>query len=69
MPVVTDDQDMMDLAALFDAQVLSTLEILKMMFDAEHVGMKTVNGLVDYWRYMSDRPANMEKDCARLFGA
>lgn len=69
VPVVTDDQDMKELAALFDTRVLSTLEVLRMMLDARHVDMKTINGMVGYWRYMSDRPANMEKDYTRLFGA
>jgi len=69
VPVVTDDLDMTELATVFEAKVLSTLEVLKIMLDHEHVDMKTIDGMVDYWRYMSDRPANMEKDYTRLFGA
>ena len=37
------------------------------MLDVEHVDMKTIDGMVSYWRYMSDLPANMDEDYARLF--
>ena len=58
---------MKKLATVFDAQVLSTLEVLKIMLDVEHVDMKTIDGMVSYWRYMSDHLANMDEDYARLF--
>jgi len=65
--VVTDDQDMTELAHAFDAKVMSTLDLLKLMLDCGHVTMKTVDGLIDYWRYIGDRPANLEQDYLRLF--
>ena len=67
IPVVTDDQDMTELANNFDANVISTLELLKIMLDCGHTDMKTIQGLVDYWHYTRDRPANLEADFARLF--
>ena len=39
---------MKELAAVFEAQVLSTLEVLKIMLDVEHVDMKTIDGMVSY---------------------
>jgi len=68
VPVVTDDQDMTELAVLFEVEVLSTLEVLKIMLDNDHVNMNTIEAIVDFWRHMSDWPANMEKDYTRLFG-
>lgn len=68
VPLATDDQDMTELAAVFEAEVLSTLEVLKIMLDNGHIEMWAIDGMVDYWRYMSDRPANMENDYDRLFG-
>ncbi len=68
VPVVTDDQDMIDLAKAFDAKVISTLELLKIMLDCGHTDMKTIDGICDYWRYISDLPANFKKDYKRLFG-
>jgi len=67
IPVVTDDQDMVELALAFDCQVMPTLELLKIMFDCGHTDMKTINGLIEYWLYIDDRPANLKKDFARLF--
>lgn len=68
VPVVTDDQDMTDLANAFDAQVMSTLELLKLMLDCGHTDMKTINGLVGYWQHISDMPANFKADFQRFFG-
>jgi len=67
IPVVTDDQDMVELAVAFDCKVMPTLELLKIMHDCGHTDMKTVNSLVEYWLYIGDRPANLKKDLARLF--
>lgn len=68
VPVVTDDQDMTDLAKAFEAEVMPTLELLKIMLDCGHTDMKTINGLVEYWKYFSDMPANFKSDFQRLFG-
>jgi predicted nuclease of predicted toxin-antitoxin system len=68
IPVVTDDQDMTSLANAFGAKVMPTLQLLKIMLDTGHVNMKTIDGLVDYWRYIKDKPANLEHDYQRLFG-
>jgi hypothetical protein len=67
-PVVTDDQDMTDLAKTFEAQIMPTLELLKIMLDCGHTDMKIINGLVEYWKYFSDTPANYREDYQRLFG-
>ena len=69
VPVVTDDQDMTKLAEAFDAKVMSTLELLKIMLDCGHTDMQTINGLVEYLKYFSDLPANFQTDYQRLFGA
>lgn len=68
VPVVTDDQDMTELAHTFEVQVMPTLELLKFMLDSGHTDMKTINNLVDYWKYFSDMPANFYADYKRLFG-
>ncbi len=67
IPVVTDDQDMTALADAFDAKVMPTLELLKIMLDCGHTDMKTIKGLCDYWRNFGDRPANLEANFRRLF--
>ena len=37
------------------------------MLDCGHTDMKTIDGLVDYWRHIGDRPANLDVDYERLF--
>ncbi|MCU7806071.1 MAG: DNA-binding protein [Candidatus Thiodiazotropha sp. (ex Lucinoma borealis)] len=67
LPVVTDDQDMTELAKTFDAQVMPSLELLKIMLDCDHTDMKVIDGLCNYWRYIADLPANFKFDYKRLF--
>jgi hypothetical protein len=67
VPVVTDDQDMVELADAFEAKSMPTLELLKIMLDSGHTCMKTINGLCAYWKHISDMPANFKKDYKRLF--
>lgn len=59
---------MTELAKFFDTKVLSTLELLKIILDCGHTDIKTINGLVEYWKYYSDLPANFQTDYKRLFG-
>lgn len=67
VPVVTDDQDMTTLAKAFDAKVMPTLELLKIMLECGHTDLKTIKALCEYWRQFGDRPANMDDDFKRLF--
>lgn len=68
VPVITDDQDMTQLAHEFGASVMPTLKLLKIMFDCGHTDMKNINALCDYWRYISDLPANFKTDFQLFFG-
>lgn len=68
VPVITDDQDMTALAQSFDVRVMSTLELLRIMLDAEHVTAEKVESIINYWQYIGDKPANFERDYQRFFG-
>ncbi|MBD1573170.1 DNA-binding protein [Vibrio sp. S17_S38] len=68
VPVVTDDQDMSELARAFDADVMSTLELLKIMLDSGHTDKKTIGALCNYWKHIADLPAKFNHDYQRLFG-
>lgn len=67
IPVVTDDKDMTELAIAFDAQVMPTLELMKIMYDSNHTDLKIIKGIVDYWRVIGDCPANLHRDLKRFF--
>lgn len=58
---------MMELAIAFDAQVMPTLELMKIMHDSDHTDLKTIRGIVDYWRVIGDCPANLHRDLKRFF--
>ena len=68
VPVVTDDQDMTALAQAFGANVMPSLELLKIMLDCGHIDMKMIDGLCQYWKHIADMPANFHSDYRRLFG-
>jgi hypothetical protein len=67
VPVVTDDQDMTELAIEFEVQVMPTLELLKVMHDNNHADLKKVKAIVEYWRAIGDCPANLHRDLKRFF--
>lgn len=67
IPVVTDDQDMTELANEFDAKVMSTLNLLKIMFDKGHITMSAIDGLCEYWKHITDLPSNFHKDYDTYF--
>lgn len=67
IPVVTDDQDMTELAEAFDAQSMSTLELIKIIHDNGHAELSKIKGIVDYWIAIGDCPANFQRDLKRLF--
>ena len=69
IPVVTDDQDMTELAGAFDAKVMSTLTLLKIMLDSNHITMKAINGLCEYWKHITDLPANFHEEYAKYFSS
>ena len=67
VPVVTDDQDMTELAKEFEVPVMPTLELLKIMHDSNHADLKKIKGIVEYWRAIGDCPANLHRDLKKFF--
>lgn len=67
IPVVTDDQDMAELAAVFEVSSMPTLELLKLMYDKGHVDLIKIKGITDYWIAIGDCPANLHRDIKRFF--
>lgn len=43
------------------------LELMKIMYDSDHTDLKTIRGIVDYWRVIGDCPANLHCDLKRFF--
>ncbi|MCW1886717.1 hypothetical protein OKA04_18405 [Luteolibacter flavescens] len=55
--VVTDDRGMIDLAKEYGVPTWTTLELMKQMFDADHLSIEKVRMLVAQWIYDEDLPA------------
>jgi hypothetical protein len=43
------------------------LELMKIMHDSKHTDLKTIKGIVDYWRAIDDRPANLHRELKLFF--
>ena len=55
--VVTDDQAMLELAAMYDVETWTTLELMKSMLDAGHITLEKVRMVVEQWIDEKDLPA------------
>lgn len=65
--LVTDDQAMIRACREFGVEVFSTLELMKIMLDNNHINLDKVIEITDYWKYENDMPSNFNRDFKRLF--
>lgn len=67
IPVVTDDDDMLELASVFDIRIMKSLKLLALMLEAKHISIKKVREIVAYWKYEKDTPGNYRQEYKKLF--
>lgn len=67
IPVVTDDNDMLGLAKVFDIQTIKSLKLLALMRAAQHINIRKIREIVAYWKYEKDTPGNYRKEYKKLF--
>jgi hypothetical protein len=67
VPVVTDDRDMRELAAVFDIKTMSSLELMRLMCNCAHISTTKARQVYEYWKYLDDLPFNSHADFACLF--
>ncbi|GBD90611.1 hypothetical protein BMS3Abin04_01328 [bacterium BMS3Abin04] len=65
--LVTDDQNMIEVCNEFEVNVFSTLELMKLMFDNNHIDLNKISEITEYWKYENDLPANFQKDFKKFF--
>jgi predicted nuclease of predicted toxin-antitoxin system len=66
--VVTDDQDMIELAETYGVHQISSLELLKLMLDEGSIDFEKIEQVVAQWQYENDTPySNWKDEYARLF--
>lgn len=66
--LVTDDQDLLSLANMYGVHALTSLELMKLMLDENHITMNLVRRVVAQWVFDRDTPANFLREYQRLFG-
>jgi len=66
--MISDDQDLLAMAAMYDVHADTTLEIMRLMLDEKHITKDKVRQVVAQWAYDRDTPANFVTDYRRLFG-
>jgi len=62
IPVVTDDSDMLKLAAEYDIKTMKTLELMKLMLDEGHIDNSKIDAITAYWDYSKDFPKDFSTD-------
>lgn len=67
MSIVTDDEDMLEVAKEFGISTLTTLDLMRMMLDAGVVTMGQIRAIAAYWIYQNDTPKSYRKDFKRIF--
>lgn len=66
--LVTDDQNMIKTCNEYSVKVCSTLELMKLMFDNNHIDLDKVIEITGYWKYEKDEPSNFKKELIKYFG-
>ena len=66
--LVTDEIAMIETGKEFDVNVIPTLHLMKIMVDEKFIDYDMVKSTVSYWKYIPDKPANLEKDYLIFFG-
>ncbi|MGB0991133.1 MAG: type II toxin-antitoxin system VapC family toxin [Akkermansiaceae bacterium] len=68
--VVTDDQDMIEMAESFEVKQMSSLELMKLMVTENHINMNKVSQVVQQWQFEDETPnKNWRKQYREVFGA
>jgi len=67
--VVTDDRDMIQLGNDFEVQQMTSLGLMKLMFDEEHINIEKVECIVEQWQYDEETPhRDWRNEYELLFG-
>lgn len=68
--VVTDDQDMIALAETYGVPHLTSLELLKLMLDNDHIELGKIQQIAAQWQYECETPyKDWKKEYRKLFGS
>ncbi len=67
--MVTDDQDMIELAETYGVHQITSLELMKHMLDCSHIDDEKIDLIVEQWIYDNDTPnQNWSTEFKKIFG-
>lgn len=66
--VVTDDQDMIELAEEYEVHQLTSLGLMQLMLEEAHIDLDKIKQIVAQWQYDNDTPyAKWKQEYRKLF--
>lgn len=67
IPLVTDNMGMLLLAKEYEIKSLTSLHLLKLLYDCGAVTMEKIRTIASYWVYLKDTPASYTAEYRRIF--
>lgn len=67
--LVTDDQDLFAMGIMYGVHCLCSLELMRLMYDENHIKRSDVERVVEQWVFDHDKPANHSSDYRKYFGS
>jgi len=65
--LVSDDSGVKDVAHIYDVDIMSSLELLKLMFECKFIDEAKIIETVEFWMYNNDIPINFRNDFRNCF--
>ena len=65
--VVTDDDDMLLLAKEYEIETLTSLELLKVLYECQFITIEKVRAIASSWIYLKDIPKSFKTSFKKLF--
>jgi len=68
IPMVTDDQDMIELGLTYEVKQMTSIGLMKLMLDCGHIDTDKINQVVEQWIHDKDTPyAGWQDEFERTF--
>jgi len=68
LALVTDDLDLVRLAKEYDCPVLSSIQLLGLLYESSQISKQDIVDTIDIWIWLEDVPSQWQKDYASVFG-
>lgn len=66
--LVTDDLDLVSLAKEYDCPVLSSIQLLGLLYENSQISKQDIVDTIDIWIWLEDLPSQWQQDYSSVFG-